>query len=261
VNILEGKTALVIGASGGIGRASSQALARAGAGIVVADLDNNAAATANDIVGSGGEAMAASIDVRDEDQIRRVVAETISRFGRLDVLHYNAAAVSPEQRRRDGDVTHLDIETWDEAMNVNVRGAMLAAKHAIPEMIRTGGGSIIFSGSGRGQRADLHSTAYGVSKAALHHLARYIATQYGKQGVRCNAMAIGVVLTESAISGLPTAQLEDLASKHLTPKLGAPQDIADATVFLASDASRFITGTVIDVDGGFGAHIGVTRRA
>lgn len=260
MGILEGKAALVIGASGGIGRASSQSLAKAGAVVMVADLDNNAVATADDIVDAGGKAATASIDVRDEDQIKRVVAETVSRFGRLDILHYNAAAISPEQRRHDRDVTHLDVEIWDEAMNVNVRGAMLAAKHAIPEMIRTGGGSIIFSGSGRGLRADLNSTAYGVSKAALHHLARYIATQYGKQGVRCNAMAIGVVLTENAISGLPTALREEMESKHLTPELGAPQDIAEATVFLASDASRFITGTVIDVDGGFNAHIGVARR-
>lgn len=252
---LGGKVALVVGASGGIGRASAEALSGAGASVMVADLGDSGVATAESLAAGGASAAATSVDVREEEQVERAVEHTIKRFGRLDILHFNAAAISPDQRRRDRDVAALDAATWDEAMNVNVRGAMFAAKHAIPHMISAGGGSIVFSGSGRGQRGDVHSTAYGVSKAALHQLARYIATQYGKQNIRCNAMAIGVVLTESGIAGLPPALKAEFEAKHLTPQLGHPQDIAEAALFLASDASRFITGTVVDVDGGFGAHI------
>lgn len=258
---LDNRVALVVGSAGGIGRASCLALARDGAQIMAADLGDSSKEIADFLVAEGRDAAFASVDVRDETSVEAMVAATVERFGRLDVVHYNAAALSPEQQHGDGGVAEMMAHVWDEAMNVNVRGAMLTVKAALPPMLEGGSGSIIFSGSARGERADRRSTAYGVSKAALHHLARYVATQYGKAGIRCNAISIGVVMTEAAAAKLIEPLRSMLAEKHLTPDLGTPEDIADIVAFLASDASRFVTGSIINADGGFVSHIGMPARS
>jgi NAD(P)-dependent dehydrogenase (short-subunit alcohol dehydrogenase family) len=140
------------------------------------------------------------------------------------------------------------------AMAVNVRGAMLMCKHAIPVMLAGGGGSIIHGASGFGLLGEVTLTAYGASKAALINLSRFIATQYGKRGIRSNAIAIGFVLSDNAKATTPQAVKDILLSHHLTPALGDPRDIANVVAFLASDDSRFINGAMIPVDGGFTAH-------
>jgi NAD(P)-dependent dehydrogenase (short-subunit alcohol dehydrogenase family) len=178
----------------------------------------------------------------------------VERFARIDVLHNNAAALDTPQRHADRDVCNVDIAAWDRAMNVNVRGAMLCCKHVIPVMLKNGGGSIIHSSSGFGLLGDVTLTAYAASKAALMQLSRSVAAQYGKQGVRSNAIMIGFVINDHAQKSVPQEVKDILLEQHLTPALGSPKQIADAVLFLASDESSFITGHTMAVDGGFTSH-------
>ena len=183
-----------------------------------------------------------------------MVAQVAEKFERIDILHNNAAIQNDAQRQSDLDVVNLDVAAWDMAMSVNVRGAMLMAKQVVPHMIAAGGGSIINSASGFGIQGEATLTAYGTSKAALIQLNRMIATQYGKQKIRSNCMVIGFVLTPMAIESTPDVVKDILLSHHLTPELGAPEDIANLVSFLAGDESTFITGAAIPIDGGVTAH-------
>jgi NAD(P)-dependent dehydrogenase (short-subunit alcohol dehydrogenase family) len=248
---LGGKIALVTGAGGGIGAASARRLAADGATVVLADIDAGAAKIAADNI-PGSVAMV--VDLTDEGSVKALADAIIAQFGRIDVLHNNAAIQNDAQRQKDLDVVNLDVAAWDMAMAVNVRGAMLMSKHVIPQMIAQGGGSIIHSASGFGVQGEATLTAYGSSKAALIHLNRMIATQYGKQNVRSNCMVIGFVLTPLAVESTPDVVKDILLSHHLTPRLGQPEDIANLVAFLASDESSFITGAAIPIDGGVTAH-------
>jgi NAD(P)-dependent dehydrogenase (short-subunit alcohol dehydrogenase family) len=248
---LDNRIAIVTGAAGGIGAASARRLASDGATVVLADIDLRAAeAIANTIPG----AISMGLDLTSEGSVKDLATDVIARYGRIDILHNNAAIQNDEQRQRDLDVVNLDVAAWDKAMAVNVRGAMLMSRHVIPQMISQGGGSIIHSASGFGVQGESTLTAYGSSKAALIHLNRMIATQYGKQRVRSNCMVIGFVLTPIALESTPQAVKDILLSHHLTPELGQPEDIANLVAFLASDESSFITGAAIPIDGGVTAH-------
>lgn len=252
---LQGKVAIVTGAGAGLGAECARVLAQHGAQVAVVDINGDSAReVATQIEGSGGQALALQVDVLSEDGIRDMVSAVIARFGRIDVLHNNAAALDVAQRHADRDVCNVDINAWDRALNVNARGAMLCCKHVVPHMVAGGGGSIVFATSGFGQLGDITLTAYAASKAALMSLARSVAAQYGKQGVRSNAIMIGFVLNEHAQKAVPEEIKKILLDQHLTPRLGSPRQIADVVAFLASDESSFITGATLPVDGGFTSH-------
>lgn len=252
---LEERVAIVTGAASGIGKASASALAEAGARVVVGDLDEDGAeAVARTIRSSGGEARAVHVDVADEDSIMKMVETAVEQFGGLDILHNNAAASDVAVVGRDGLLVDLDTRIWDQTMTVNLRGPMLGCKHAIPVMLERGGGSIIQTSSASGLRGDLSRAAYSASKAGLDSLTRSVATQYGKLGVRCNSIAPGVIATPALEANIPAEALEAYLGSTLTPRLGRPEDIASAVVFLASDEASFITGQVLSVDGGALAH-------
>jgi NAD(P)-dependent dehydrogenase (short-subunit alcohol dehydrogenase family) len=140
-------------------------------------------------------------------------------------------------------------------MAVNLRSQMLMTKHAIPAMVRTGGGSIINMSSGAAFKGDRTRTAYGVSKAGVHALTMYSATSHGKAGIRVNTVVPGLIITESVKAHLTEKMLSGLSKVPLTPHLGEPSDIADLVLFLASDESRYITGQMIVIDGGMSAHV------
>lgn len=252
---LEGKVAIVTGSGHGLGAETARVLASQGARIAVVDIMLDAAqAVVAEIEAQGGQALAVKVDLTSEDEIKAMVAAVVERFGRIDVLHNNAAALDMAQRQSDRDVCNVDIAAWDRAMDVNARGAMLCCKHVIPVMLKNGGGSIIHSTSGFGQLGDVTLTAYAASKAALMALSRSVAAQYGKQGIRSNAIMIGFVINDHAQKSVPEEVKQILLAQHLTPELGRPRQIADTVVFLASDESSFITGATIPVDGGFTSH-------
>jgi NAD(P)-dependent dehydrogenase (short-subunit alcohol dehydrogenase family) len=252
---LGGKVALITGAAQGIGADTAKLFAERGAHVVLTDIDSGGIArVAAGINGSGGQASAAALDVTDEAAIASVVGDVFGRHGRIDIL-FNCAALQGEaQRARDLDVMKLDAAVWDAAMAVNARGPMLMCKHVLPHMVAAGSGSIIHAASGFGLLGESTLTSYGASKAAMINLSRFIATQYGKQGVRSNVVAIGFVLTENAIETTPPMVKEILLAHHLTPTLGEPRDVANVVAFLASDEARFMNGALIPVDGGFTAH-------
>lgn len=252
---LSGKVAIVTGAGAGLGAECARSLARHGARVAVVDINpEGAESVAAEIKAGGGKALAIQTDLTSEEGVAAMVSAVLDHFGRIDVLHNNAAALDPAQRAGDRDVCNVDLSAWDRAMNVNARGAMLCCKHAIPHMLKVGGGSIIFATSGFGLLGDATLTAYAASKAALMALARSVAAQYGKEGIRSNAIMIGFVLNEHAQKGVPQEIKQILLDQHLTPQLGSPKQIADVVSFLASDESSFITGAVIPVDGGFTSH-------
>jgi NAD(P)-dependent dehydrogenase (short-subunit alcohol dehydrogenase family) len=249
---LEGRVAIVTGGASGIGRATVRLLAARGAKTVVADINREGAERVAAAIGGG--ALAVAMDVGDETSIRDGIVTAIDRFGRLDIVHSNAAQVGAGGLNQDGAIADMDAAFWDQTMAINLRGSMLVAKHAIPHLLQAGGGSIVFTGSGKGLAGDLDYPAYGTSKAGLINLARYIATQYGKQGIRSNVIVVGLVMTQALDDNMPPAAQAAMLEHHLTPHLGKPEDIAEIVAFLASDQSRFITGSAIVADGGFTAH-------
>jgi len=256
-----GKVAVVTGGAGGIGAATVRALAREGAGVAVLDIDGDGAGrVAADIVATGGDALAVGVDLSDEPGVVAAIRTVVDHFGRLDILHNNAALTDAGFLDRDTPVTDLDLEVWERTLAVNLTSQMLMCKHAIPEMVRGGGGSIINMSSGASLKGDRTRTAYGVSKAGVNTLTMYVATSHGKQNIRVNAIVPGLIITDAVRTHLTDEILTGLGRAVLTTHLGVPDDIADTVVFLASDESRYITGQLLSVDGGMSAHVGSGGR-
>lgn len=252
---LAGKVAIVTGGGNGLGAECARVLALHGARVAVTDINLGAAQdVAAAIVAQGGQALAVQTDVSSEEDIKVMVATVSAQWSRIDVLINNAAALDTKTRHADRDVCNVDIEAWDRSMDVNARGAMLCCKHVIPVMLKTGGGSIVHNSSGFGVMGDSSLTSYACSKAALLALSRMVAAQYGKQGIRSNAVVIGFVLNEHAQKEVPEEIKKILLDQHLTPALGSPRQIADVIAFLASDESAFVTGHTMVADGGFTSH-------
>jgi NAD(P)-dependent dehydrogenase (short-subunit alcohol dehydrogenase family)/ketosteroid isomerase-like protein len=252
---LEGKVAIVTGAASGIGEASARALAAAGAKVVVAALhEGRAKVVADSIAETGAETLAVGFDTSDEGQVAEAIQAAVAAFGGIDILHNNAAITSVEFMMRDLMIHELDVEVWDQTMAVNVRGYMLCTKYAVPQMLARGGGVIVNTASGAGVQGEAVRSAYGTSKAAVIGFTRNVATQYGKMGIRCVAVAPGMTLTDTVSTNVPPQMLEIMKRHTLTPDLARPEDVANAVVFLASDRAAFITGTMIPVDGGFSIH-------
>jgi NAD(P)-dependent dehydrogenase (short-subunit alcohol dehydrogenase family) len=250
-----GKIAIVTGAASGIGAATAEVLAEEGARVVVADLNlEGARRHAEQLVAAGYEATAAGFDLGDAQSIASLITYTMDTYGGIDVLHNNAAATHLAATR-DLPIADADPDVWDETMRINVRGTLLAIKLAAPHMISRGKGSVINTTSGSGLTGDLGNPAYGASKAAIISLTQYAATQFGKQGLRVNAIAPGLIVTAATKESGHSNELGDIMLRnHLTPRLGEPRDIAYTVLFLASDEAAFITGQVISVDGGLLSH-------
>lgn len=250
---LQDRTAIVTGAGSGIGRASAHTLAGHGVNVVVADIDlDGAHQTVEQIVADGGKALAVQADVSVEADVAAMVAAAVDTYGSLHLLHNNAANVGIVAR--DIDLLTLEVEVWDATMAVNTRGPMLGCKHAIPHMVEAGGGAIVSTSSLSGQMGDLSRVAYGVSKAGIDALTRYVATIHGKQNIRCNAIAPGVVQTPALTANVSPEELAVFRRNHVTPGIGEPHHIARVVAFLLSDEAAYITGQVINVDGGMFMH-------
>lgn len=248
---MDGKVAIVTGGAGGIGAATARLIAARGGQVVIADIAaDRAAALAAELPG----ALAIALDLEQEALIEALIAQTVAHFGRLDVLHNNAALLGPDIAQADGDVEHMTTALWDRTYAVNVRGTMIACRAALPHLVKTRG-NIVNTVSNLALQGHIIQAAYSSSKAALIQMTRAIAASHGKVGVRCNAVAPGMTMTPALREAFPPALRKVVEDETLRDQLGDPQDIAEAVAFLASDAARNITGQVLVCDGGGASHV------
>ncbi len=251
-----GKVAIITGSASGIGRATAELFAAEGASVVIADLDGEGAErVAAEIRGVGGRAIAQPTDIAVEAEIERMVAATLSEFGGLHVLHNNAAMTAAHEHAHDADLLTMSVEFWDRSFTVNLRGAMLASKHAIPVMISGGGGAIVNTSTNQSLAGDLSQFAYSAAKAGVNSLTRSIATAYGRQGIRCNTVAPGFIATASTGKAVSDDMAEAIVSNNLIARAGRAVDLAHAVLYLASDEASFVTGQLISIDGGQLSHL------
>ena len=248
---LNGKAALISGAGGGICRAIAVAFAEAGAAVACADIDlTTAEETARLVRAAGTQAVAMRCNVADEADVNTVTMAAQAAFDRLDILVSGAAPHDP-----GGPVTETPLAEWQMVVDINLTGAFLLSKAAIPYMMEGGGGSIIFIASQLGRVGSAGRAAYCSTKGALIQLAKVIAIDHADQNIRCNALSPGAVETQRTLRRYNSfeAANETLGAKHLTKRLGRPEELAQAAVFLASDAASFVTGSDLLVDGGYTA--------
>ena len=245
---VQGKAALVVGAGGGIGGAAAEGLAREGAGVFCADTDAAAAeATAARIRAAGGRAAAAGLDVRDRAAVDATVEAVVREFGRLDIV-LESAGIAHRL-----DFLEVDAATWDRVVAVNLTGMFHVGQAAARQMVKQGGGgSIINITSQLAEVARPERAAYVASKGGARSLTHAMAVDLAPRGIRVNAIAPGPTLT-----GLTRASYTDPAARRTTEaliplgRLGQPDDLVGAVLFLASDESRWVTGSTVTVDGGY----------
>jgi NAD(P)-dependent dehydrogenase (short-subunit alcohol dehydrogenase family) len=250
---LSNKVALITGGGSGIGRATVRAFAREGARLAVADKNRQSAeAAAEEARRAGCEAIAIGVDVASGAEVKRMVEETVARFGRLDILVNNAgygiAATVVETEEAD----------WDALMAVNLKGVYLGCKHAIPAMKRSGGGVIVNTASVTAQVGIRNRAAYVASKGGVAALTRAIALDHVADNIRCNAIAPGTIDTPYYAEIMrkaadPAALRKGLEARQPVGRLGTAEEIADGILFLASEEARFMTGSILTVDGGMTA--------
>lgn len=253
---VKGKVAIVTGAASGIGEATATLLASEGASVVVADMNaEGAERVAAAIRAAGGRAVAQATDVSKEDDIKRMVARAVSEFGGLHILHNNAAMTAGHEHANDLDLLTMTVEYWDRSFSVNLRGAMLGAKHAIPVMIAGGGGAIVNTSSNQSLGGDLSQFAYSAAKAGVNALTRSIATTFGRRGIRCNTVSPGHIETPTNKASVSPEMSAAIVSNNLIPRAGRADDLAQAVLYLVSDEASFVTGQLLSIDGGQMAHL------
>lgn len=247
---LMNKVAIVTGASSGIGHATAMLFAREGARVVVtarhqASLD----ALVARIGEAGGQAVAVAGDIRDEDLAKRLVDTAVSRFGGLDIAFNNTGSVGAM-----GPIAEATLAGWRDTLDTNLTSAFLGAKYQVPAMIERGGGSLIFTSSFVGYTVGMPGmAAYAASKAGLIGLTQTLAVEFGAKGIRANAILPGGTDTPSNVANAPGATPQVRAfveGLHALKRMAAPEEIARSVLHLASDASSFITGAALLVDGG-----------
>lgn len=247
---LEHRVALITGGASGIGRATAEVFAREGASVTVADVDEaGGREVVAGIVDGGGNALFIHCDVTRAADCERAVRETQVRFGHLDILLNNAGIA------RRASVLDTSEEDWDRTMAVNVKSVFLLSRAAIPRMMETGGGTIVNMGSGWGLVGGQDAAAYCASKGAVVQLTKAMAIDHGRYNIRVNCLCPGDTDTsmlrgEARQLGEPTERFLEEAAERPLRRIGQPRDIAQAALYLASDASSFVTGAVLVVDGG-----------
>lgn len=250
MNVLDGKVAIVTGASSGIGRATARLFAREGAEVVVvarrrAELDT----LVDGIAQEGGKAIAVAGDIRHEATAREAVNVAFEKFGGLDIAFNNAGTIGEMV-----PISEVSLTNWNETLETNLTSAFLGAKYQVPAMIERGGGSLIFTSTFVGYTAGMPGmAAYAASKAGLIGLTQVLAAEFGSRRVRVNTILPGGTDTPMSFTNAPGATPEVLAfveGLHALKRIAKPEEIAQSVLHLASDASSFVTGTAFLVDGG-----------
>jgi NAD(P)-dependent dehydrogenase (short-subunit alcohol dehydrogenase family) len=250
---LEQRVAVITGAGSGIGQAMARLFAREGAHILAADVNESAAQeTARMITEAGGTCRTFAVDVSRPEQVRAMIDAAMAAFGRIDILCNNAGIGSTT------DVVECEPEEWDRVMTVNVKSVYLGCKYAIPHMLEQGGGVIVNTASVAGMVGLPKRASYSASKGAVIALTRQVAVEYVEQGIRVNCLCPGTVdspwvgrLLQQA--GDPVAARQALVARQPLGRLGTPDEIAAAALYLVSDDAAFITGTGLVIDGGLTA--------
>lgn len=244
---LGNKTAIITGGASGIGRAAALRFAREGAQVVIGDINvDGGRATAEFIEKHGGRAIFTELNVSDSKQMKELISVTVETFGKLDILFNNAGIGNPNVKSVD-----LDEEDWDQIIDINLKGVFLGIKHAVPEMMKAGGGAIINTSSLLGIKGQKYLAAYNASKAGVILLTKNAALEYGKHHIRVNAIAPGVIDTQ-IIEGWKNDERKwpIISRANALGRIGTPEEVANAVLFLASDEASFITGATLSVDGG-----------
>jgi|SRR5882762_5769520 len=248
---LRDKVIVVAGGAGGIGGATSVRLADEGAAVVVGDLNGDGAEEIADrIEKDGGRAVACALDVSDETSVAAMVQLAVDTFGGLDGLHANAADLSPATIGLDTDVLDISMHVFDRTIAVNLRGHVLCARYALPHLLERDGGALVFTSSIAAFVGEPARPSYAMAKSGIHSLVRHLSSKWGKDGIRANAVAPGVVINDASRDSLD----EDFKAYALgitrSRRLGEPEDIAAMVALLCSDDGAWINGQVICVDGG-----------
>lgn len=247
-----GKTIVITGAGAGLGRAAALAFAREGGMVAVGDLDEGrAGAVVDEIIRNGGRAIAVSCDVRSPEQVQGLIGAAVTAFGGVDVLYNNAGVV------RYGTVEALSEADWDLQIDVNLKGAFLTCKYAIPEMRKRGGGAIVNTASVQAFASQKTVAAYAASKGGVVSFTTTVALDYASENIRCNCIAPGSIRTpmlEDAAHTFgeadPEAAIREWGRLHPLGRVGHPEEVANLVLFLASDEAAFCTGGCYRVDGG-----------
>jgi NAD(P)-dependent dehydrogenase (short-subunit alcohol dehydrogenase family) len=248
---LEGKVAIITGGGSGIGRATAEVFAREGAKVVVADYNaDTGRETVQVIKDAGGEALFVEVDVSDSSQVQQLVQSALDAYGGIDILFNNAGVLL------FGTVQDTEEEDWNRLMSINLTGVFLCTKAVLPHMIEGGGGSIINLTSSTGAHdAAANAVAYVTSKGGVALFTRAAAIDHAQDNVRINAIAPGPTDTPMLRLNLSTEELEAFAATFPMNRLGRPEELANAALFLASDESSFVTGAILAVDGGQTAQV------
>ena len=243
--MLEGKVAIITGASRGIGASAARVFAARGAKVVLASRDEPAlAAIAQEIRDGGGDALVVGTDVGDPGAVQRLVERTVEQFGRLDAAFNNAGAGHPPAPLAD-----VGLDDFDEALSLNLRGVFTCMKHEIPAMLESGGGAIVNNSSTAGLGGPPGMSGYAAAKHGVIGLTKTAAIDYGPRNIRVNALAPGPILTERLLA-LGQETLDHIAGMVPMRRLGEPDEVARTAAWLCSDQSSYLTGVTIPVDGG-----------
>ena len=254
---LKGKVAIVTGSTSGIGIGIAKLFAKEGAKVVICGRrQEKGQAVVDEIVNDGGEAVYHFMDITVVESIEQLFADTEKQFGKIDILVNNAANVG----LKDGRVDELTLEMWDNIFQSDIRGTFYATKCVLPYLEKNGGGSIINIGSMASCSGDLGSTAYACAKAGVDKLTEYTALQYGKLNIRCNCVRPGLIVTPQNAAYVPQALKDIFLSNIEVNRYGCPEDIGHMCVYLASDESSYVTGQIVNVDGGLNSHVSTVAQ-
>ncbi|QHT63784.1 SDR family oxidoreductase [Paenibacillus lycopersici] len=244
---LQAKVAIVTGGASGIGEATVRLFAQEGAKVVIADFSDRGQEVAETLNAEGFDALFVKTDVTNEEQVRRMVEQTVSRYGQLDILFANAGIA------KDAPADRLESDAWQRTIDINLTGVFLCDKYAIKQMLtQENGGTIVNCGSIHSHVGKAGVTAYAAAKGGVKLLTQSIGADYAAKGIRVNAICPGYIDTP-LIGQVPDTVKQHLVGLHPMGRLGRPEEVAKAVLFLASDDASFVTGTTLIVDGGYTA--------